>query len=71
MLLREIWILSCGDVTANVTQIKAVRTEIRFGQAAVWKTAASRPNSAIVAISENEISGQRQRPGSSVASAAP
>ena len=38
---------------------------------AVWKTAAFGPNSAIVAISENEISGQRQRPGSSVASAAP
>jgi hypothetical protein len=38
---------------------------------AVWKTATFGPNSAIDAISENEISSQRQRPGSSVASAAP
>jgi hypothetical protein len=40
-------------------------------RAAVRKTATFGLNSAIVAISENEISGQRQRPGSSVASAAP
>jgi len=33
---------------------------------AVWKTATFGPNSAIVGISENEISGPRQRPGSSV-----
>jgi hypothetical protein len=32
----------------------------------VWKTATFGPNSALVGISENEISGQRQRPGSSV-----
>jgi len=35
----QISIVCCGDVTANVAQIKAVRTEIRSGQAAVWKTA--------------------------------
>jgi hypothetical protein len=48
-----------------------INTNLPQTARAVWKTATFGPNSAIVAISENEISGQRQRPGSSVASAAP